>query len=282
MTLIKMLLTRVAIYYCTIVKGIKMKLRQRSRAKRAAAKYATLASLVLLSVTSQAGLIDRGNGLIYDDVLDVTWMQDANYMQTSGFNSDGNATFSTAQAWVNNLTFQGYDDWRLPTIMPLNGSSYEIGFSFDGSTDRGFNSDTSVNELAHMFYNNLGNVSYFDTNGNGMQPGSESYSSSFIDAETGMMKIFENINVSNWFGLENDPVINAAWAYNNRVNNIATGETQLLSTATLIGSWVLRNGDVRPVVEPPTPPSSVSSSGGIELFGIGLIGLLGTRLRAFA
>lgn len=32
-----------------------------------------------------AGLIDRGGGLIYDDVLDITWLQDANYALTSGY-----------------------------------------------------------------------------------------------------------------------------------------------------------------------------------------------------
>ena len=36
-----------------------------------------------------AALIDRGGGLIYDDVLDITWLQDANYAQTSGYDADG-------------------------------------------------------------------------------------------------------------------------------------------------------------------------------------------------
>ena len=29
--------------------------------------------------TSHAALIDRGGGLIYDDVLNITWLQDAGY-----------------------------------------------------------------------------------------------------------------------------------------------------------------------------------------------------------
>ena len=37
--------------------------------------------VLLFSVTSvYAELHDRGGGLIYDDVLDVTWLQDANYV----------------------------------------------------------------------------------------------------------------------------------------------------------------------------------------------------------
>ena len=34
---------------------------------------------------AHAVLIDRGGGLIYDTILDVTWMQDANYINTTGY-----------------------------------------------------------------------------------------------------------------------------------------------------------------------------------------------------
>ncbi len=37
-----------------------------------------------LSGMAQAALFDRGGGMIYDDVLDISWLQDANYTQTSG------------------------------------------------------------------------------------------------------------------------------------------------------------------------------------------------------
>ena len=33
---------------------------------------------ISLSGVAQATLVDRGNGMIYDNVLDVTWLQDAN------------------------------------------------------------------------------------------------------------------------------------------------------------------------------------------------------------
>ena len=39
----------------------------------------SLIFLLLLSFNATAALYDRGNGLIYDDVLDITWLQDANY-----------------------------------------------------------------------------------------------------------------------------------------------------------------------------------------------------------
>ena len=38
-----------------------------------------LVGLSLITLSANAALYDRGNGLIYDDVLDITWLQDANY-----------------------------------------------------------------------------------------------------------------------------------------------------------------------------------------------------------
>ncbi|MDZ7752733.1 MAG: hypothetical protein U5S82_13950 [Gammaproteobacteria bacterium] len=38
-----------------------------------------MAAMLMLSGAASATLFDRGRGLIYDDVLDITWLQDANY-----------------------------------------------------------------------------------------------------------------------------------------------------------------------------------------------------------
>ena len=50
-------------------------------------QLATLIALFLTVVSSgaAANLIDRGIGVIYDDDLDVSWLQDANYALTSGY-----------------------------------------------------------------------------------------------------------------------------------------------------------------------------------------------------
>ncbi len=48
------------------------------------------ALILTLGMTTSANatpidqLIDRGNGMIYDTHEDLTWLQDANYAQTSG------------------------------------------------------------------------------------------------------------------------------------------------------------------------------------------------------
>jgi hypothetical protein len=97
-----------------------MRVLPSNRTKKALAVCSLITATMFYSAASQSALIDRGNGLIYDDVLDVTWMQDANYMVTSGFNADGLVNHTTATNWVSNLSYQGYDDWPIPTISALN------------------------------------------------------------------------------------------------------------------------------------------------------------------
>lgn len=86
------------------------------------------------SMTSDAALIDRGGGLIYDDILNVTWLQDINYAKTSGYDSDGSMTFSDANAWAQNLIYYdsardiSYDSWRLPSMDVNNdGTNVDCG-----------------------------------------------------------------------------------------------------------------------------------------------------------
>ena len=80
-------------------------------------KTAIVALLAGLGFTgaSQASLIDRGNGLLYDNVLNVTWLQDANYAKTSGYGATGLMSWDNATTWAANLNFDGLTGWRLPT-----------------------------------------------------------------------------------------------------------------------------------------------------------------------
>ncbi len=63
-------------------------------------------TLVLgVSITSaNAELIDRGAGLIYDDVLDITWTQNANIRDGEGPNGDGGDTWDNQVAWADSLS----------------------------------------------------------------------------------------------------------------------------------------------------------------------------------
>lgn len=74
-----------------------------------------LALIATLSVASNAhaNLIDRGNGMIYDSVRDVSWTRDEGLL--------GVASWPSQTANSSNLVFAGYDDFRLPTIDELYG-----------------------------------------------------------------------------------------------------------------------------------------------------------------
>lgn len=105
-----------------------------------------------LSQLAHATLIDRGNGLIYDDSTNLTWMQDANYAKTSGYTGTGVDAYGrmnwfAAKIWAANLSFGGYDDWRLPTTNPQ-----QAGLGLTES------------ELGHMFFVNLHNKGACDPN----------------------------------------------------------------------------------------------------------------------
>lgn len=88
--------------------------------------FASLA-IFLLRTTCYAALIDRGYGLIYDDVQNLTWLQDANYANTAGYddalygyNTNGGLTHEDALTWADALEYTDlrtsivYNDWRLP------------------------------------------------------------------------------------------------------------------------------------------------------------------------
>lgn len=126
---------------------------------------AALASLALAIPGAQATLLDRGGGLIYDTVLNITWLQDANHARTSGYDADGAMTWAESKAWAEGLVYAGFSDWRLPSIAPQNGVSFQFGGSYDGSTDAGYNNAGTSYELAHLYYSTLGNISAFTTDG---------------------------------------------------------------------------------------------------------------------
>lgn len=145
-----------------------------------------LAGLVLamgLSGAAHAALQGRDlNGstdsfeAYYDTVLNITWLADGNYAKTSGYDADGKMNWAAANTWAANLslynplTNQTYADWRLPTVEPINGTSFNDSYVFNGSTDYGYNiseqgtafAGATGSEMAHLFYNTLDNKGLCD------------------------------------------------------------------------------------------------------------------------
>jgi hypothetical protein len=131
----------------------------------------TLLAFVMLTSaavtdTAQATLIDNGNGLLYDNVLNVTWLQDANYAKTSGYSDTGKMDWAAANRWAAQLNFDGLSDWRLATNTPIDGSaSYNTNYSANGTTDFGYNITSPKSELAYMYNVNLGLKDLLDATG---------------------------------------------------------------------------------------------------------------------
>ena len=61
---------------------------------------AAITTSILLANAASAGLIDRGNGMIYDDVQDITWLADANLSKTSGYDDNGYMSWREANVWA--------------------------------------------------------------------------------------------------------------------------------------------------------------------------------------
>jgi len=137
---------------------------------------ALVATAAAPRLASGALLPRAGGTMYYDDVLDVTWLGDANAIAGTPYDDgpladDGRVTWGSAKAWAASLVFGGYSDWRLPTVRPLNGTHFDLTppLAFDGSKDRGYNvgapgsvyPGSTASELAYMFFTNLGNLAYY-------------------------------------------------------------------------------------------------------------------------
>jgi len=198
-----------------------------------------LAAALLLPGVANATLLDRGHGLIYDDVLDITWLQNANLGAGSsfddGFNtSDGRMTWQSAVDWADGLSFQGFDDWRLATF----NSASPTTSAFDCSSGTAAACAASGNELGYMYYHNMGS--------SGVTTGTPT-----VDGVA-----LNNVQSAYWSGTEFNST--NAWDFD-FVNGGQFHDVKSINLA----AWAVRPGDVLAAPEPTT----------LLLLGLGLAGL---------
>ncbi|MFK5891832.1 MAG: DUF1566 domain-containing protein [Pseudomonadota bacterium] len=173
-----------------------------------------LLGIIILIVSSniQAALFNRNNGMIYDDVLNITWLADAGLARseiTAGIN------WETANVWASKLEFGGYTDWRLP--------------SMDVNNDGVIVSCTSVNDEL------------------GCRDNEYRYMFRYNEIQMDMPGDFINIGTNHYWSETENPLF-PGLAY---LTNMSTGFMGTTSKITINrNAWAVRDGDVAAVPVP--------------------------------
>ena len=199
--------------------------------------------VTLITTTTKAALVDNGGGLIYDDVLNITWAQPDNIQRNWG----------EANTFASGLILGGVSGWRLPFISVAAGAGPFTGSPVD--CDTASELACQDNELGYMFYHNL----------------SGTRGVSIVDSGDPDLALFPSLTVLEkyfWSGTEVDST--SAWTLQFNAGGFISDPGQQIPQSQIAGNahaWVVHEGNIVPV------PAAV------WLFGSGLIGLVGLARR---
>jgi len=200
---------------------------------------------------------------LYDTVLNVTWLRNAN--------ANGLMNRTQANTWAANLVVGAYDDWRLPTLGPVNGTSFNYNFTNNGTSDVGTAATGigwgTASEMGHLFYVTLGNKGY-------CTPGAGGSSGCAEQPGWGLTNTgaFQNLQSDYWSGLEYAPGTYDAWFFSTGGGG---GQYDLVDEPYSLYALAVRPGDVLAPAAVPIPAAAW-----LMLSGIGALGAAARRRKA--
>ena len=226
-----------------------------------------LAAVVLLLATGwvQAALTVQANGTVYDDVLGISWDQDANatktlcdaadplwtsFVPSSGraladiCASDGDLRWTEAVEWVAHLnanSYKGFTNWRLPTVTQPDPTCSDQSSTVPPQ-DFGYRCTGS--ELGHLFNApapaGLGNPNDRDDD---CSPNCFQNTGPFVNTRADIYRS----------GTDFAPEPNSAWEFNTRSGRQSAAEKTSDSPVTRY-VWVVRDGSLpNPAGATPVP-----------------------------
>lgn len=202
-------------------------------------KYLVGAACICLAVVSfntSAALLERLGGLAYyDDEADLTWLADASYAFTSGYDTDLLMNWEEASNWAADLTIAGVSGWRLPDTLELDASCdyHDTGY--------GYGPNCTGSEMGNLFYNTLGNEAYSPSN----------------------KGPFSNVQSYLYWSATEFSISPDFFAYE---FNMGNGDQQRTYKTDNLSTWAVQSGDVSAV---PVPTAAWLFGSGL----IGLIGI---------
>lgn len=213
----------------------------------------------------------------YDDVLNITWLADANYAVTNDFGFGGSYMSSGGMPWdltnmwmdrLNSASHLGKSGWRLPKIVDSGGALGCADSAYSG-TDCGYNvptmgGSTVYSELAHLYHVTLGNIAAYDQSG--ILQSCSSTSPTLCLSNSGP---FSNVRRTYyWFGQTDLTNVSQAWNFDFGQGHQATN----FRSNSYYVAWAVHDGD--PFAVAPIPPA-------VWLFGSAL-GVMGWMRRKLA
>jgi len=180
--------------------------------------------------SASATLLDRGPDMVYDDVLNITWTRQA---------GDGvGRNWANSVAWADALVFGGFSDWRLPWASVSAGAGPILTLP-QGQPCTGAGGADEVacrdNEMAYMFYYDLGGNLFDDKTGSQTALGGE---------------VLTGIRIFYWSGTEFDSDFAYGVFFGGGTQNLGNKLTG--DESGELSAWAVRPGDVAAVPEPET------------------------------